>query len=150
MNAWLLTWEGTEGPALLPDKKIIAILSSRKSDRSIADLVDILYCRTVDSAYDMAFLANKRKLRENEYKNLGSTDSRLLYGRNPCIFARRVANLTVVSDEDLKTELIRWTELAIFQNATSGSGIVQTEPPRDCQHVRSLEPLALDIYERKA
>ena len=50
MNAWLLTWEGTEGPALLPDKKIIAILASRKLDRSILDLVDILYRRSVDSA----------------------------------------------------------------------------------------------------
>jgi hypothetical protein len=32
VNAWLLTWEGTEGPALAPDKKVVAILSSRRID----------------------------------------------------------------------------------------------------------------------
>ncbi len=150
MNAWLLTWEGTEGPARTPDKKVVAILSSRRSATLIADLVEVLYCRSVDSAYDMAFLANKRRVRERQYRHMYSTSSRLFYGRNPCIFARRVTNLTVERDNGHNTELLRWTELAIFQNAKSGSGIVQVEPQRDCQHLRAFGPLTLDIYEREA
>jgi hypothetical protein len=47
MNAWLLTWEGTEGPALVADRKIVAILSARKSEGAVAELVRVLYCRTI-------------------------------------------------------------------------------------------------------
>ena len=150
MNAWLLTWEGTEGPALVPNKKIIAILSSRRSLRSVEDLVDVLYCRSVDSAYDIAFLANKRKAREHQYRHLYSNGGRLFYGRNPCIFARQVADLTVQRGEHRRTELIRWTELAVFQNAESGSGIVEVEPSRAREHFRKLEPLGRDVYPREA
>lgn len=150
MNAWLLTWEGTTGPALVPDKKILAIISSRRSAGAVAEIVDTLYCRSVNSAFDMALLANKRKQREHQYKHLCSTFHRIFYGRNPCIFARVVSNLKIERDEARKTELIRWTELPVFQNAESGSTPVQVEPARECQLVRSLEPLSRDIYERDA
>ena len=149
MNAWILTWEGTTGPALVPDEKILAILSSRRSSGAVTGIVDTLYCRSVDSAFDMALLANKRRQREYQYKHLRSTIHRIFYGRNPCIFARVVSNLKIERDDARKVELIRWTELPVFQNAESGSTLVQVEPSRECQLVRSLKPLAHDIYERK-
>lgn len=110
---------------------------------------DTLYCRSVDSAYNMALVANKRKLREHQYRHLRSTLRRFFYGRNPCIFARVVSDLHVERDEDQKTEVIRWTELPIFENARSGSTPVQVEPARECQLVRTLGPLSNDIYERE-
>lgn len=150
MNAWLLTWEGTTGPALVPAEKIVAILSSRRSPHAVADLVDTLYCRGVDSAYEMAFLANKRKVRNQQYWHLGSTFQRFFYGRNPCIFARLVSDLKVERDESKGQEVIRWTELPIFQNAQSGSALVEIEPAQKCQLVRYLRPLSNDICAPKA
>lgn len=149
MNAWLLTWEGTAGPAVMPDKKIIAILSSRRSTAAIADLVDVLYCRSVDSAYDMAFMTNKRTQRKSKYRHLYSTSSRLFYGRNPCIFARQVTDLRIEQDFDSKSELLSWRELPVYQNAPSGSGIVELYPAEECEHRRSLGTLSLDLQEHR-
>jgi hypothetical protein len=131
MNAWLLTWEGTTGPALVPDKKIIAILSSRRSADAIADIVDVIYCRYVHSAYDMAYLANKRKQRERDYCHLYSTSSRLFYGRVPSIFARQVTNLKIEQDLTDNCEILRWRELPVYQNAPSGGGIIVRYPAEE-------------------
>jgi hypothetical protein len=144
MKAWLLTWEGTSGPALVPEKKIIAILSSRRSSSAIEELVDVLYCRGLYCAYDMAALANKRKVRERQFRQIGSNFHRFFYGSNPCIFARVVSDLKVERDEEQKMETICWTELPIFKNAPYGSIPVQVEPARECQLVRSLVPLEHD------
>jgi hypothetical protein len=146
MNAWLLTWEGTTGPALVPDKKIIAILSSRRSGAAIADIVDVLYSRSIDSAFEMASLANKRQQRVREYRHQCSTSNRLFYGRNPCIFARQITNLRIERDLGSKIELLRWREFPVYQNAPSGSGIVERYPAEEREHRRSLEPLSLDLY----
>ena len=150
MNAWILTWEGTVGPAIGPDNKILAILSSRRSSSAIMDIVDTLYCRSVDSAHDMALNMNKRKQRIAEYKHLGSMPSRFFYGRNPCIFARLVTDLTVSRDEVQRQELIRWTDPAVFGNADFGSGVKEIYPSREYEVLRSLRPLAFDIYDKKA
>jgi hypothetical protein len=148
MNAWLLTWEGTAGPAVTPDKKIVAIFSARRSARTVADIVDALYCRSVDAAYDMALLANKRTRREREYLLPGSTSHRFFYGGNPCIFARLVVDLEIERAEGWGTEVVRWTEPATFMNAESGSGIVEAQPRRKCELTRSSTPLSSDVYER--
>jgi hypothetical protein len=145
MNAWLLTGEGTTGPALVPDKKIIAILSSRRSSAVIADIVDVIYCRCVDSAYDMASLANKRKQRVREYQHITSTSNRLFYGRNPSIFARQVTNLRIEKDLRSNCEILRWSELPVYQNAPSGSGIIERYPAEEREHRRSLTPLSTDL-----
>jgi hypothetical protein len=141
VNAWLLTWEGTSGPALSNDHKIIAILSARRTSGTVADIVDTLYCRTVDTAYGMAALANKRSQRERQYKLLGSTSQRFFYGRDPCIFARVVSELNVELNELQGTEVVRWTEVPIYANAETGSGIVEVEAACRRQHIRSSTPL---------
>jgi hypothetical protein len=147
MNAWLLTWEGTCGPALIVDKKIVAIISSRRSSSAVEEIVDILYRRSVDSAFDMSFLANKRKQREKQYKHIHSQPSRFFYGHNPCIYARIVFNLKVERNELLQMEHVQWTEPAYLQIERPGTLPTEVEPAREKELVRTLRPLSLDIYE---
>jgi len=138
------------GPAIEPDNKIVAIVDSRRSAAFIEDLVDVLYCCSVHSAYEMAFSANKRSLRARQYKQLISSPSRLFYGLLPCIFARRVHNLVIVRNEQEQTERLTWTEPAVMGNAPSGSSLVELYPSREYEHVRSLEPLCPAVYSREA
>jgi hypothetical protein len=150
MNAWILTWEGTSGPALVPEKKIVAIISARRKASTIAEMVDLLYCRAVDSAHDMAVSANKRRLRDNQYQHQYSKPHRLFYGRNPCIYARVVSNLTVERDEGRGVERIRWTDPPYLRVVNSGEMPVEVEPAIDREVVRLLRPLSLDVYGHEA
>ena len=144
LNAWLLTWEGTSGPAVDPQRKVIAILDARRSEAFVEDLADVIYCRSFDSAYDMAFMANKRGQRSRQYRHLNTWPSQILYGRMPCIFARRVEDLTVSIDEVENVEHLHWTEPPVFGNAETGSGITELVPAREGENVRSIEPLSRD------
>ena len=148
-NAWLLTWEGTRGPAGDLDNKILAILSTPRSSSTVEKIVDTLYCRSVDSAFDMVVLANKREQRVAQYRYRSSMSNRFFYGRDPCIFARLVTDLTVSRDEVEHSEIVRWTDPAVFENADSGSGVKEIYPARKCELVRTLQPLALAIYDKK-
>ena len=62
MNAWLITWEGTN-KSITNANKIAGILSGRYSDSYIEKLVDFLYHRTKFNVNEMAYFANKRKAR---------------------------------------------------------------------------------------
>jgi hypothetical protein len=146
MNAWLLTWEGT-GSRVVSDNKILAIISSRRSSSFIKDLVDVLYCRSVDSAYDMATRANKRKQRDRELMATFSTPSRIFYGRNPMIFARLVTALKVVRNEAQGTETVSWTDPPYLKIEKPGELPVVTDPERYCEVVRQINvPLSRDLY----
>ncbi len=107
MNAWLLTWEGTSGPALNQDEKVIAILSGRRKTASIENAVDLLYSRAVDTALDMQRSANKRKERMNQYRHVYSQSNCICYGRNPCIYAKVVSSLKITREERGETEVLR-------------------------------------------
>ena len=139
MNAWLLTWEGTSGAAIRPEEKIIAILSSRLS--TPVGLVQAIYHRSFDTAYDMSRTANKRKERAQRFESLQNTSFRYFYGANPCIFARKVTDLSVQKDEVRRYEIIQWVEPAVFVNADHGSGIKEHWPAKRCVHTRPLIPL---------
>lgn len=149
MNAWLLTWEGTEGFAMVPDRKVVAILSARKSERAVIELVRLLYCRTVESAGDMAKMANRQQLHDKRYRHIYSTGSRISYGGNPYIFARRVENLAIQRDESRGVEIVHWHQPATYRNAVSDSGIEEDIPARDCELIRSLVPLAPQVDARR-
>ena len=142
LNAWLLTWEGTHGPAVDPDRKIVAILDARKSAAFVEGLIDVIYAQCHDSAFDMAFMANKRSQRVLQYRHLNTYPEQILYGRMPCIFARRVSDLTVSADVSAATEHLHWIEPAVFGNAPTGSGIVELVPAKTVEHARSNKPLA--------
>ena len=126
----------------------MAIISARRKISTIAEMVDLIYCRSVDSAYYMAFMANKRKQRDDQYKSVSSSLSTLSYGRNPFIYARQVSNLKVVRDEVHKIERVCWTEPPYLKIEKPGSMPIVVEPEIDKELVRSLDPLSLDIYER--
>jgi hypothetical protein len=147
VNAWLLTWEGTSGVALDPDRKIIAILDARRSESFVAGLVDVIYSRSHSSAYDMAFMVNKRHLRDRQYKHVGVYPSHVLYGHLPCIFARKVIDLTITLDTEAQIEHLRWTEPPVFGNAPVGAGIVEIVAARELEHTRSAKPLSRDRTE---
>lgn len=123
-----------------PEEKIIAILSSRLS--TPIGLVQAFYHRSVDTAYEMSCTANKSKVRAKRYEHTQRTSTRYFYGTNPCIFARKVTDLSVYKDEAHCREVIRRIEPAVFVNADHGGGIKEKWPPKQCEHTRPLIPLA--------
>lgn len=144
LNAWLLTWEGTPGSDVPPGGKIIAILDGRRSHSFVKDLVDVIYGRCVYSAYEMAFMANKRSQRDRQYKVLYTRPLQILYGHMPLIFARRVQSLTITRDEEQGTEHLRWTELPVYGNAISGSSVELKTPEEEREYVRLIGTLSRD------
>lgn len=146
MKAWLLTWEGTTGPASCPDKQLIAIFSARYSPKTIEMFADLIYSRSVESAYDMAHFANKRKVRRRQYRYGYSLPTRLFYGQNPCIFARIVSDLRVERDEVRRIEYVRWTEPAYLRVESPGALPVEVEPASEKELIRAINPLSQDIY----
>lgn len=148
MNAWLLTWEGTTGPALSDDDKIVAILSGRLSSRSIELVIDALYTRCIWTAESQVLNAHKRKTREAQFRHIYSHGDRIFYGSNPCIFARIVANLRVDTDEENQVEHVTWTEPAYLCIEQPGEMPVDAEPAHEKGLTRKLKPLARDIHSR--
>ena len=147
MNAWLLTWEGTDPHVSDGNNKILAILSSRRSAAFIEDLVDILYSRSVDSAYYTARVANKRRQCRKELIATFSANDRIFYGRNPMVFARRVSDLKVVRNEIEGTETITWMDPPYLRIEKLGELPVVADPERQCEIVRSIRaPLSRDLY----
>jgi hypothetical protein len=142
MNAWLLTWEGTSGPLILDENKIVAIVSSKRSTSFIEDLADVLYCRTVNSAGKMAYEANKSRYRKEQYKNIFSHGDRVFYGKNPCIFARLVSNLRITKDDEKMVEVVCWTEPAYCKPNPLNFRLEIVEPEQEKKLVRPLAVLA--------
>ena len=113
MNAWLITWEGTD-KKLNDSNKIVGVVSSRCSSKNIENLIDFLYQRTIFNVGEMTYFANRKSARKKMNRSLLSTESRIFYGNNPYLFARLVENLSVVEKE--YTEIITWTEPALYGN----------------------------------
>jgi len=150
LNAWLLTWEGTEGPARAPDYKIVAILSGRMSGKSVEIIVDALYTRCLWTAGDLAHFANRKKERDKQFRHTYSQCSRFFFGHNPCIFARRVTDLVVKRDEDKFLEHVSWTEPPFLRVEEPGSMPVEVEPATSRKLTRALKPIVAEIYGRDA
>lgn len=150
MNAWLLTWEGTNSRVIL-DNKILAIVSSRRSSSFILNLVDLLYCRSVDSVYYAARAANRKKQCRSELMTTFSTPDRIFYGRNPLIFARRVSNLKIVRNEAKGIETVSWTDPPYLRIRNPGEMPVVAAPERHCEVIRPINaPLSSDLCKRKS
>lgn len=148
-NAWLLTWEGTEGPALTTNEKIIAVLSGRKSESFIRDIVDVLYTRCYWRAYGQAMHANKRKDRESQFRHVHAYPGHIHYGKNPWIFGRRVEGLEIERDEHGQLEHLSWTEPAVYGNADKGAGVKEIQPAEKRSLTRALVPLSAELYPRR-
>lgn len=147
-NAWFLTWEGTRGPARGNRDKVIAVLSGRRSSSAIEAIVDVIYTRCCWTAFDQSIYANKRKERVAQFSNLRAYPDQILYGRDPCIFARRVQGLTIERDDENQLEHIRWTEPPVFGNAEIGSGVEEMVAEEHKSLTRELIPLSAELYRR--
>jgi len=95
----------------------------------------------------MAFMANKRKQRKSQYRHVNAYPGRILYGRLPCMYARRVSALTIRWNEETGEEQISWTEPAIYENAKTGAGVLEIVPATSREHIRPYEVLSRDLYK---
>ena len=148
MNAWLLTWEGTEPKTIFDDdNKIVTILSGRMSSKSVELILDALYTRCLWTAGNLSYFANRRKEREKQFKKVYG--HRIFYGDPPRIFiyARQVTDLVVEKDEDQQSEHVRWTELPLLMQ-NSEYKLIEKEPATPQQLTRALKPVSAKIYPR--
>jgi hypothetical protein len=146
MNAWLITWEGT-GTCVSPANKIVAIVSSRRSSSFIEDLVDLLYCRSTDSAYYAARGMNTKRQRRREFLATYSVNGRIFWGRNPKLFARRVSDLKVVRNEAKGIETVTWVDPPYLKIEPPDYLPVVADPARPCRVVRPVHlPLSRDLH----
>lgn len=146
MNAWLITWEGTV-KNITEANKIAGVLSGRCSSTDVEKLVDFIYHRTVFSAHEMVYYANKRKARKAKSRMLISNGERIFYGSNPCLFARRVIDIEVNVDELKNIEVVRWVENARIENDKSaGYKLKEIEPEKRKRVSRpKYAPLTIEL-----
>jgi hypothetical protein len=120
MKAWLLTWQWYDSRH--PDK-VAAIISSRRSEKYIREIVELLLKTTEYNATDMAYFANRR--RESQYQastlmvNGVSHGDRLVCGHDPFIYARKVSCLQIKRDRDNGEEIVSWKEPGDFKWSNS-------------------------------
>ena len=151
MNAWLLTWEGTEPETIFDnDNKIVTILSGRTPSESVELIVYVLYTRCLWTAGDISYFANRRKERENQlYKPIcANLRGGFYYGSNPWIYARRVTDLVIEKNEEEGLEHISWSELPELIQDSEGR-LIGFEPATPRKLTRALEPLSAEIYPRE-
>jgi len=115
----IITWDWIGDHAAVSDP-LVAIFSSRKTDRWIADYLENLYLSISCTAEEMAYYANRRK--RIPYKattpvmiNGIPHGGRMICGYNPWLHARIVSDLKIESDDERDCEVIRWREPPVFQ-----------------------------------
>ena len=109
MEAWLLSWSGTQPGK--PKNKILYILDASKSPEEVAEIVQILHnlficnlAELADYSQPGAHIPYQSQLQETPP---GYTS--IYCGHNPHIDARLVRNLEVTEDSD-GIETIAWEE----------------------------------------
>ena len=116
MNAWLITWQGTALVKKNAPEKVAAILSSRKSDRTVIDFVELLFLQARYGAADMAYYANHRKdlpfkVQTSFLINHIPHGDRIFCGSSECgIYARKVTKFTIELDKGKGKEILTWLE----------------------------------------
>jgi hypothetical protein len=149
MNAWLLTWEVNTAKV---KEKIVAVLSSRKSDRAIAELMELLVLRANSTARDVAYYSNRK--RELVYKaqtplgiNRVPHGERILCGHDPWLYGRKVTEFKVMVDESSDEEVITWREPNDFRWTDSGERDIEIAKQGECKSWRRPNrPLSTDIW----
>jgi hypothetical protein len=111
VNAWLVTWEGTEHRKQLD--RVAAIMGSRRSEGAVAEYVEMLYLRAMCDAQDMAYYANRPgkfpyRAQKGLLINQVPHGDHVLCGHNPWLYARKVSKLEVRRDG--KFEVLSWQE----------------------------------------
>ncbi|EJM88773.1 hypothetical protein PMI33_02525 [Pseudomonas sp. GM67] len=149
MNAWLITWERLDARPE-PYEKVAAILSGRRSKRSVAEFMEFLYLRATCDASDMAYYANrpKKMIGRAQYQLSinGVPHERISIGGNPCLYGRRVTNLKISRDGE--DEVLKWREPPTFcWKGTSRTKIETAEGGelKECRRPGN-RPLSEDAY----
>jgi len=151
MNAWLLTWVCNTAKV---EEQLVAILTSRRSDASVAELMELLVLRANSTARSVAYYANRR--RELVYKaqtplaiNRVPHGERILCGHDPWLYGRKVSELEVQVDEASNQEVVTWREPNDFR-WTDGSerGIEIAKQGERKSLRRPNRPLSADVYPR--
>ncbi|MEK6754441.1 MAG: hypothetical protein AABZ00_19460 [Chloroflexota bacterium] len=128
MNAWLITWEGTQLYKSNLDK-IVAILSSRKPENRVKEFIQLLYLRSTSNASQMAYVANRPKEITFNIHEAPSNNGILYPGRFFCgssqfmIYARQVTNLKIYIDKEKQKEVLTWTEPSTYRLKENGYDI---------------------------
>jgi len=128
MNAWLITWEGTNS-SIADENRIVAILSSRKSVSKVADFVELLYLMSTSNAHEMACLANSPKKIPYKAKiqlinNIPHGD-RITCGHNPFLYARKVTNLQIKINPKENIEILKWKEKSRCESEVAKEGEIR-------------------------
>ena len=152
MNAWLITWEGTELHKNELDK-IAAILNSRKSEKSVMELIELLYLRSTCNASAMAHFVNCRKeIPFKAYKDL-SSEGILYPERCYCgsgqfmLYARRVTNLKICLNKEKGKEVLTWVEPSTYHLDQQRYNIEHVEKGKLGEWERDhLSPLSKDTW----
>ncbi len=119
MKAWLITWDWIGDHAAV-DNLLVAIFTSRRTDKWVAEFLEQFYLAFSCTARDMAYYANRKK--KIPYKantpmiiNDIPHGNRITCGDNPWLYARVVRDLNIKSDIDEDYEIISWKEPPIFK-----------------------------------
>jgi len=112
VKAWLLTWTWLKYE---PAESLVAILSSRKSDRSVAELMELLVLRSQGAAVENAHYAHRPKPPSLKAQtplliNRVPHGDRVLCGYDPWLYGRKVSDLHIVLDRAANEEVLSWRE----------------------------------------
>ena len=134
-HAWLITWMGTE-PWAWPDdwRSIMAIISGRRSQKFIEEVLWLLDSRAQNSGYAIAYYANRRREFGLPYRCGPGIRTR---GSNVWLYARQVTDLQGTRDD--KHETIKWTEPDDWGNDLDTHQLVILSHGRAQSVTRSLD-----------
>ncbi len=149
MNAWLLTWVFTSTE---PTERLVAVISSRRSEGSVAEVMELLVLRATSGARFNAYCANRKK--ELVHKARTSAiihgiphGDRIFCGHDPWLYGRKVKNLIVLHDEQSNEEVISWMEPDNYKFEDGGKKITVAEQGKSVVLRRPADrPLSKDIW----
>lgn len=112
------------------------------------DVMGFLYLRWVESAYGMAYYANRKRQRRSKNRAVFSNGGRIFYGSNPALYGRQDSDLSVSRDEQRKIEVVRWVEPPYYrQNPEANYAIELVEPPKAKELTRPLhKPIGIELH----
>lgn len=115
MNAWIITWEWLGGHVAVDDP-LVAIFSSRKTEKWIKEYIENLYFFNFYQIVDWAYYANRRnKLKLNTIIHRIPNGNGITSGENPWLYGRVVSNLKIETNDENNCEIISWREPPIYQ-----------------------------------
>ena len=103
-QAWLITWESAGDHTEVADK-VIAIVSGRKSQSAIRDMVEQLWASRQLAWFEQISYAKNRGSPPYHAEERARFEGQVMCGHNPWIEANRVHDLEAYIDEDGREHL---------------------------------------------